>query len=67
MLAEARAAGSSSGLPTLGYGVGCWYLTNGQPERTSEIFRSILEVESRWAAFFIAAEAELPRMERGRA
>jgi tetratricopeptide (TPR) repeat protein len=44
---------------TYGYGVGNWYLYNGQRERALELFRRILDGRN-WAAFgFIAAEAEL--------
>jgi tetratricopeptide (TPR) repeat protein len=44
---------------TYGYGVGNWYLYNGDAGHAEEIFRRILE-GSNWAAFgFIAAEAEL--------
>lgn len=48
-------------LATQGYGVGNWYLYNGDTGRAREIFERILEGGS-WAAFgFIAAEAELAR------
>lgn len=44
---------------TYGYGVGNWYLYNGDAERAGQVFRTILE-GSNWAAFgYIAAEAEL--------
>ena len=44
---------------TYGYGVGNWYLYNGDEERATEVFRRILE-GTNWAAFgYIAAEAEL--------
>jgi tetratricopeptide (TPR) repeat protein len=46
---------------TQGYGVGNWYLVNGDEERAREVFRQILEAPN-WAAFgYIAAEAELAR------
>jgi tetratricopeptide (TPR) repeat protein len=45
-------------LVTQGYGVGNWYLYNGQPERAREIFRQIVATEY-WSAFgYIAAEME---------
>ncbi len=48
-------------LATQGYGVGNWFLYNGDRVRAREIFEQILEGGS-WAAFgFIAAEAELAR------
>jgi len=44
---------------TYGYGVGNWYLYNGDRAKADEIFRRILEGPN-WAAFgFIAAEAEI--------
>ena len=46
---------------TILYGVGNWYLYNGQPEKAREIFRTIVEKDP-WPAFgYIAAEAELAR------
>jgi len=48
-------------IATQGYGVGNWYLVNGDPEAAREVFERILEGAS-WAAFgYIAAEAELAR------
>ena len=48
-------------LATQGYGVGNWYLYNGNAERAVQIFEDVLEGEY-WAAFgYIAAEAELAR------
>ncbi|HEX7709217.1 MAG TPA: hypothetical protein VF701_22375 [Thermoanaerobaculia bacterium] len=50
---------------TLLYGVGNWYLYNGQSARAEELFRQII-AGPQWAAFsFIAAEAELTRHGRG--
>jgi tetratricopeptide (TPR) repeat protein len=48
---------------TNGYGVGNWYLVNGQPERAREVFERVVFTKGpQWAAFgFIAAEAELAR------
>jgi dipeptidyl aminopeptidase/acylaminoacyl peptidase len=49
-------------LATYGYGVGNWYLYNGQREKAREIFERIVRGPG-WQAFgFIAAEAELARM-----
>jgi tetratricopeptide (TPR) repeat protein len=43
------------------YGVGNWYLYNGDVEGASDVFRGLLE-GSGWAAFgYIAAEAEVAR------
>ncbi len=44
---------------TYGYGVGNWYLVNGDRDRAEQVFRRILEGPN-WAAFgYIAAEADL--------
>lgn len=48
-------------LATYGYGVGNWYLVNGDRDRARAVFQRILEAPN-WAAFgYIAAEAELSR------
>jgi tetratricopeptide (TPR) repeat protein len=48
-------------MATQGYGVGNWYLYNGDPERARQVFRRVLD-GNYWAAFgHIAAEAELAR------
>jgi hypothetical protein len=48
-------------LATQGYGVGNWYLYNGDPGRAFAIFRNVAS-GSYWPAFgFIASEAELAR------
>lgn len=47
---------------TYGYGLGNWYLYNGDAARAREFFERVREA-SNWAAFgYIAAEAELSRM-----
>lgn len=46
---------------TIAYGIGNWFLYNGEEERAREIFQEIL-TEPQWAAFgYIAAEAEVGR------
>ncbi len=51
---------------TQGYGVGNWYLYNGQQERAEEIFWRVTSAEN-WAPFgYIAAEADLHRILRRR-
>lgn len=51
-------------LATQGYGLGNWYLYNGDPERAREIFEQVV-AGGYWAAFgHIAAEVELARMRR---
>lgn len=49
---------------TQGYGVGNWYLYNGEKEKAYEIFDKIVKCKY-WPAFgYIAAEAELFRKKR---
>lgn len=49
------------GNASLGYGLGNWYLYNGNPERAMDIFRRITAGDQ-WASFgYIAAETELKR------
>jgi tetratricopeptide (TPR) repeat protein len=48
-------------IATQGYGVGNWYLVNGDEQAARDVFERIVEGTS-WAAFgYIAAEAELAR------
>jgi len=48
---------------TQGYGVGNWYYYNGDTERAREIFEKVVATDY-WAAFgYIAAEADLTRMD----
>ncbi|MTI21188.1 hypothetical protein E1176_09170 [Fulvivirga sp. RKSG066] len=50
-------------LATQGYGVGNWYLYNGDSTRAYDIFNKVIEGKH-WSAFgFIAAEAELSRQD----
>ena len=52
-------------MATQGYGVGNWYLYNGDRERAREIFERVVSLGN-WPAFgHIAAEAELARMRGG--
>ena len=46
---------------TILYGIGNWYLYNGQPERAAAIFRRIVDGDQATAFAYIAAEAELKR------
>ena len=49
---------------TISYGVGNWYLYNGEKEKAMEIFKKILS-GNEWASFgYLAAEAELARLEK---
>jgi tetratricopeptide (TPR) repeat protein len=48
-------------IATQGYGVGNWYLANGDARKAREVFERVLS-GSAWAAFgFIAAEADMAR------
>ena len=50
---------------TQGYGVGNWYLYNGETERAREVFEQILQGRSRFAFGYIAAERDLREMTGG--
>jgi tetratricopeptide (TPR) repeat protein len=53
-------------IATQGYGVGNWHLTEGAAARAEEIYARIIDGTS-WAAFgYIAAEADLARMQGAR-
>lgn len=59
---EVLVAGDPVAIATQGYGVGNWYLYNGDAARAREIFTGVV-AGPQWPAFgFIAAEAELVRM-----
>ncbi len=59
LLAAANEQGNSPGAHSILYGIGNWYLYNGQRERALDIFRQITKSDQ-WTSFgFIAAEAEL--------
>ena len=54
----------SLGNASLGYGLGAWYLYNGDKTRAMSIFRKIV-AGNQWASFgYIAAEAELSREQK---
>lgn len=49
--------------PTLGYGLGGWYLVNGRRDDAVRAFREVLARKDQWASFgYIAAEADLKRL-----
>ena len=51
------------GMITSGYGLGCWYLYNGDTEKAREVYNNILDTGS-WGAFgYIAAEADMHRLD----
>lgn len=51
-------------LATQGYGVGNWYLYNGDTTKAKEIFEKVVAGKSFASFGFIAAEAELARMQK---
>ena len=57
-----KAKASDLDLATVGYGIGCWHLYNGDEVEAKSYFEKIVETRY-WPAFgYIAAEAELYRM-----
>ncbi len=61
---EAARDPASVGYPTVGYGVGAYHLIHDRPEKAREWFERVLASPA-WAAFgYLAAEAELARLER---
>jgi tetratricopeptide (TPR) repeat protein len=61
LLKETDAANDTLSSASLGYGLGNWFLYNGEREKALKIFRRITS-GNQWASFgFIAAEAELKR------
>lgn len=61
LLARAADTSDEVGFASTAYGIGNWYLYNGDEERAMEVFERIAETDA-WAAFgYIAAEAELAR------
>ena len=58
LLAELGADANTLGSASLGYGLGNWFLYNGEKEKAQKIFRRITN-GNQWTSFgFIAAEAE---------
>ena len=48
---------------TLGYGLGNWYLYNGERTQAESVFHQVTATRHQWASFgYIAAEAELKRL-----
>ena len=61
LLKELGSEANSLSNASLGYGLGNWFLYNGEREKAEKIFRQITAGDQ-WASFgFIAAEAELRR------
>ncbi|MEM1408894.1 MAG: tetratricopeptide repeat protein [Bacteroidota bacterium] len=51
-------------LATQGYGVGNWYLYNGDTTKAVEVFKMVVDGKHRSAFGYIAAEADLSRMDK---
>ncbi len=61
LMSELNDKPDTLGNASLGYGLGNWYLYNGDRDKAMEIFRKIT-AGNQWASFgYIAAEAELKR------
>jgi len=61
LLAANQGSDDSLGSASLGYGIGNYYLYNGDREKAMAVFRKIV-AGNQWASFgYIAAEAELNR------
>ncbi|MBK9155649.1 MAG: hypothetical protein IPM25_15810 [Chloracidobacterium sp.] len=61
LLSKIRGDANTLGSASLGYGIGNYFLYNGDKENAMTIFRKIVEGDQ-WASFgYIAAEAELSR------
>jgi tetratricopeptide (TPR) repeat protein len=66
LLKEIGAETNTLSNASLGYGLGNWFLYNGENEKALKIFRQITS-GNQWASFgYIAAEVELARLERER-
>lgn len=62
LVVDETAADYDLSMATQGYGVGNWYLYNGDTTKAIEIFERVVSGKSFSAFGFIAAEAELARM-----
>lgn len=51
---------------TILYGIGDWYVINGQPERALPLWRKILDGNQSFSFGYIAAEADMARLEKAR-
>lgn len=61
LLNEIGSKAETLGNASLGYGIGNWFLYNGDKEKAMDIFRRVT-TGNQWASFgYIAAEAELKR------
>lgn len=58
----ADASVSAIGLTTQGYGVGNWYLTEGNTERAKQIFADVVANGVKFGFAYMAAEADLNRI-----
>lgn len=58
LLTAAKSAESGLSFPTVGYGVGVWYLTHGLADKAHEVFRQVVERGPSAAFGALAAGAE---------
>jgi len=66
LLKEIRGDSNNLSNASLGYGLGNWFLMNGEKEKALKIFEQITKGDQ-WSSFgFIAAEDELARLKRDR-
>ena len=61
---DTSAADYDLNIATQGYGVGNWYLYNGDTAKAAEIFNKVLEGKSTYAFGFISAEAGRAKVRR---
>ena len=62
LLADAGGEKQGVGYATVAYGVGNWYVYNGQPGKALRLFLELVQLPQRTSFGYIAAEAELERM-----
>ena len=62
-LLEDPAGSETPSNAAVAYGVGNWHLYNGREEQAQDVFRSILQGSGCPAFAYIAAEAEMARLQ----
>ena len=62
MSVNASSADADLAIATQGYGVGNWYLYNGDTTKAKQIFERVLKGKSKSSFGYIAAEIDLARM-----
>ena len=51
---------------TILYGIGNWYFVGGQPDRANPVWRKILDGSQSFSFGYVAAEAEIARLDKAR-